>query len=69
MTAYQQTVRRLAVSSAPGVTEAERVDPYARGTMLAAKVMIFGTAVMIPPMLGLLAIIGIVMLLAGRLGA
>lgn len=64
MTAYQQTVRRLAASSATGVTEGELVDPYARGKMLAAKVMIFGTAVMIPPMLGLLAFIGLVMLLA-----
>lgn len=66
MSAYQQTVRRLAVSSAPGVTEGKRVDPYIGGKMLAAKVMIFGTAILIPPMLGLLAIIGLVMLLAGR---
>ena len=66
MSAYQQTVRRLAVSSAPGVAQGELVDPYARGAMLAAKVIIFGTAVLIPPMLALLAFIGLVMLLAGR---
>ena len=67
MSAYQQTVRRLASSSAPGVTEGEFVDPYARGARLAARVLIFGTAVLIPPMLALLAVIGLVMLVAGKL--
>jgi hypothetical protein len=69
LSSYQQTVRRLSESAAPAVAQGEAVNPYVRGRELGAKVIIFGTAALIPQLLILLAIVGLVMAIAHRLAA
>lgn len=65
MSAYRETVQRLTGRElGAGVRQGELVDPFARGGALAAKVIIFGTTALIPSLLAMLAVIGLVMLLA-----
>lgn len=69
LSSYQQTVRRLSESAAPGVAQGEAVNPYVRGSELGAKVIIFGTTALIPQLLLLLAIIALVMAIAHKVAS